>query len=224
MLALALLFAQATAPLPLEERLRQEALAAAELQVQGVEGYRFKVVSVSPLPPHAGPAARLELSHLSKREPTGRFFVAYRLVQEGRLIGTARVDLEGLWQGHLLMARTSLPRKAVPDPGSLEPTPFEGTPPPGALRAWPEGHRLRQPVNAGKVLTQSDLEPIPLVSQGERVRVTLTCGVLSITAEGVARTQGAKGDRVRVELPSRKVLQASVCGQGEAEVVWQETR
>lgn len=224
MLAPLLFLLAATTPPDLAEHLRQEAVAAAERQVQGLSGYRFRVVGLSPLPPLVKGTPKVEFSHLSRKELGGRFFAAFRLTQEGRLLGTVRVDLEGTWSGPLLTARTSLPRKGLPDPSALELAPFEGTPPPGALTAWPEGYRLRQPVAAGKVITHADLEPIPLVSQGDRVRLTVTWGGLSIAADGTARSQGAKGDRVRIELPSRKVVQAQVTGEGEAQIAWQGGR
>lgn len=223
----ALLFALATdaAPLPLAERLRQEALAAAERQVQNEGGgYQFRVVNLSPLPTNASDEAKVEFSHLSRKELGGRFFAAFRVLQSGRLVCTARVDLEGTWNGPLLTAKTSLPRKGIPDASAVESTPFEGTPPPGALTSWPEGYRLRQPVAAGKVITHADIEPIPLVSQGDRVRLIVNWGGLTIAADGTARSQGAKGERVRVELPSRKVMQALVTGEGEVQVNWQGAR
>lgn len=220
-----LLFLLATATPPdLAEHLRQEALAAAERQVQGASGYQFRVVGLSPLPLRPLDTLKVEFSHLSRKELGGRFFAAFRLTHEGRLLGTVRVDLEGTWSGPLLTARTSLPRKGLPDPSALEMKPFEGTPPPGALTTWPEGYRLRQPVAAGKVLTHADLEPIPLVTQGDRVRLTVTWGGLCIAADGLARSQGAKGERVRIELPSKKVVQALVTGEGEAEIAWQAGR
>lgn len=227
MLSLLLVCCLGQAPeLPDIERLRQEAVAYAEKQTPPEEGatIRFRVVGASPLPPHREGAIRFEPSHLSKREPTGRFFVALRVYDGARLLGTARVDLEGEWSGTVLTTRTALMRKTVPGPESVDAMPYQGTPPPGALTRWPEGYRIRQPVGSGKVLTRADIEPIPLVNAGDRVRVVLTWGPLSIATDGIARSQGALGDRVRVELPSRKSIQAQVDGEGSTRVEWQGPR
>lgn len=218
MRALALLVALALpAAEPPLARLKSEAVAYAETQApQGEGSYRFRLVAEPTLPPSRGTNLRFEPSHLSKREPTGRFFVSFRVFEGTRLLGSARVDLEGTWQGRLLQTRTSLPRKALLDGESVEEVPFEGTPPAGALTAIPEGRRLRNPVGAGKILTQADLEPIPLVVAGDRVRLEVVIPGLCIATEAIARSPGALGDSIRLELPSKKQLQASVTGKGEA--------
>ena len=220
--AFAALLACAAAPeLPLAERLQQEALAFAEAQGAGQAGHlALKVLRPPALPPVKAGKVRLEPSHLSKREPMGVFFVAFRVYVDGHLAGTARVDLEGRWTGTLLRTRTALPRKAVPQASDVEEVPFEGTPLPGALGSLPEGQRLRQHVPAGKLLTRADLEPIPLVSTGDRVSLTLRSGALSVRTEATARSQGALGERVRVELSSRRQLTGKVVGPGAVDTAW----
>lgn len=218
----------AQAPLlPLQERLRLDALAAAEAHVasqadsaQGAGAWTFQVVAPVALPAHLGPSPRVEFSHLSRKELGGRFFAAFRILDGARLVGTARVDLEGTWKGTVLQAKAMLPRKSVPQAEQLEEVPFEGTPPAGFLQAIPVGHRLRNAVPLGKVLTRMDIEPIPLVAAGDRVRLELVSGSLVIATEALARTQGALGDRVRLELPSRKQVQGVITGEGEARMQW----
>lgn len=204
----------------LRARLAQAALAFARAQAdQGTGETVLRLVKVPDLSHLRGDVA-FAPSHLSKPQPVGAFFVALKATVDGRPSGLVRVDLEGRWQGTLLRARTALGRKAVPSEDQLEATPFEGAPPAGALSTFPEGFRLRIPVGAGKVLTRADLEPIPLVSTGEPVRVTLAWEPLTITAEATARSQGCLGDTIRVELPTRRVLLAKVTGPGQARVDW----
>lgn len=202
---------------PFAARLAEQAVAFAEGEAARLPGsYRIRLVQPPVLPPAPKGELRIDTLRLSKAEPTGRFFVTARLLADGRPAGFARVDLEGSWSGSLLRARESLPRKTVPEPSQLEPATFEGTPPPGALMAFPEGMRLRQPVNAGKVLTRADLEPVPLVQAGERVKLTASVPGLTILVEGTARSTGGQGERVRVEVGgTRKLVQAVVSGQGE---------
>jgi len=133
------------------------------------------------------------------------------------------VDLQGTWYGQLLKARGSLPRKSVPSPDQLESVAFEGAPPAGALTAWPEGYRLRVQVAPGKILTRSDLEPVPLIVAGDRVRLLLQRGTLSVGTEATAMSPGAKGDKVRLEVQGgKKQVQAVVTGKGEAELRWSQ--
>jgi flagella basal body P-ring formation protein FlgA len=205
------------AAIEFQSRLAGEALAFAEAEAAKLPGtYRIRLVQPPNPPAVPRGEVRVDSLRLSKGEPTGRFFVSLKLSAEGRPAGYARVDLEGTWTGSLLRTRENLPRKAVLDPSMLESTPFEGTPPPGSLTAVPEGMRLRQPVNAGKVLTRADLESIPLVQSGERVRLSAMLPGLSIQVEGTARNTGGQGERVRVEIAgTRKLVQAIVSGEHE---------
>lgn len=208
--------------LPPGDRLQAQALAYVQAQVEGREGsYTFKVVSAPALPPSPKGELVFEPNHLSRSEPSGRFFVTFNAFAGGRAIGMVRVDLEGVWTGKLLRFRTALPRKAVPDDEQLESFEFQGTPLAGALTAMPAGYRLRLPVIQGHILLRSDLEPIPLVLMGDPVRVEVVDGDLTLTLDATARSSGALGDKVRLEMPtSHKILMAEVTGLGEARVQW----
>jgi flagella basal body P-ring formation protein FlgA len=66
-----------------------------------------------------------------------------------------------------------------------------------------------------------DLESIPVVTAGDQVRVELVSGALVIAVDAVARSNGAVGEKVRLEMPtSHKNLQAVVTGPGEARLLW----
>ena len=219
------------APIPIPQvdhqlasQLVEEALAFAEAAAEKLPGvYRIRLVQapVTPRIPSGDP--RIEVSHMSKKDPSGRFFVAMKIMVDGRLAGYARVDMEGTWNGSLLRAKESLPRKGVPSTDQLDSAPFTGLPPPGAIASFPDGYRLRQPIQAGRFITQADLEPIPLVKAGERVRLMACYSSLSIVTDGVARNSAAMGERVRVELSgSRKQVQGLVSGEGEVRLAGYE--
>jgi flagella basal body P-ring formation protein FlgA len=90
-------------------------------------------------------------------------------------------------------------------------------PPPGFLTAIPEGQRLMRSVASGKILTRGDLEAIPLVQTGDKVRLTMTRDALTISLDTTALNRAGLGDRVRLETPGgRKPLTAIVTGPGEA--------
>jgi flagella basal body P-ring formation protein FlgA len=112
-------------------------------------------------------------------------------------------------------------RQAVPGPEDLEEVDFVGTPPAGALQSFPEGHRLKIPVIAGHVLTQMDIQAIPIIQAGDSVRVELVCGDLTMTLEATARSSAALGEKVRLEMPSgRKPMMAIATAPGAARVDW----
>ncbi len=207
--------------LPLPERLAREAVEYAQAQAKGSAGqYVIRATKPPLLPRMKGTEVQFEPSYLSKREPTGAFFAVFRVRVDGRLAGSTRIELEGRWTGKLLKVTEPLRRKTVPTEDQLEEINFEGNPPTGALTSFPAGYRLRNAVATGHTLTQADLEPIPLVNAGERVRLSVKSGSLIISADATARGPGAMGDKIRVELPTRKWVQAVVTGSGEARVDW----
>lgn len=201
----------------LPSRVQAEAVAFAEARVAAQPGsYVFRVLKVPILPPLKAGAVTLEASHLSKQDPSGRCFVAIKVLVDGRPAGMSRVDLEGLWKGELLRAKTSLPRKQALAEDLFDRVPFEGQLPGGAMTEVPEGMRLRQPLQAGKWLIRADMEAVPIVTAGERVRLTASWEALTVGTEATARSSGALGDSVRLELPTHKIITAKVTGTGEA--------
>lgn len=198
-----------------------QALAYAEARAAAQPGsYAFRIIRPPTMPTLRPGPVSVEPSHLSKQDPSGRCFVTLRLLVSGQPAGLVRVDLEGTWKGELLRARSAIARKEPLQPDLFERAPFEGQIPPGAVTELPEGMRLRQPLQAGKWLTRADLEPIPLVNAGDRVRLKATSGSLVMETEALARSSGALGENVRLELPTHKVLVAKVTGSGEALLVF----
>lgn len=212
----------AAEPDMLIEGLKDQAITYAQSQADTADSnFTFRVVKTPSLPNLRKGNVTFQASHLSKSDLMGRFFVAFRILVDGIPAGICRVDLEGKWSGKLLRTLAALPRKAVPNTSQIEEIPFEGNPPAGALSALPEGYRLRVPVSIGRTLTRSDFEPIPMVNAGDRVRVELNWGSISITSDAIARSNAPKGERVRLELPnSKKMIYAVVVAPGEAHAEW----
>lgn len=211
------LLGQAPAAAP-AERLADAALAFAQQEAGKLGGeHRFKVVQPPRVPTVRPGVLSFEASHLSKREPLGRFFVVVALLVNGERVGMVRVDLEGSWAGNLLRAKGDLARKTEVTADLLEASPFDGIPPEGALAEVPEGKRILRPVAAGKILTRADLEPIPLVQSGDKVRLTSTQDTLTISLDTTARSRAGLGDKVRLEAPgARRTVTAVVTAPGEA--------
>lgn len=202
--------------------LAEAAMAKAEVVSSRLPGtWTFKLVQPPTLSPMLGPGPITVLgAHLSKRDPVGRFFVVLDMQMDGRRAGQVRVDLEGRWVGRLWRNREALARRTLLDESMLEPVPFEGVPPDGALLEPPQGLRTRGPLSAGHTLTQLDVEVVPLVQAGERVKLTAEVDGLTITSEALARGSGALGERIRLEaLGTRKPIKAVVTGPAEARLL-----
>jgi flagella basal body P-ring formation protein FlgA len=200
------------------ERLADAAMAFAQAEAAKLGGeHRFKVAQPPRVPATRPGKLTFEPSHLSKREPLGRFFVVVALKVDGEKVGVVRVDLDGTWVGTVLRAKGDLPRKTQLTADQVEPSPFDGVPPEGALTGIPEGQRLMRSVASGRILTRADLETIPLVQSGDKVRLTATHETLTISLDTTARSRAGLGDRVRLEAPgARRAVTAIVTGPGEA--------
>lgn len=73
------------------------------------------------------------------------------------------------------------------------------------------GMTPRKGVNAHKPLTESDLMMPEMVKKGESVTMTLSTGILNLTAQGKALETGAVGDIVRVlNISSNQVIEGTV--------------
>lgn len=208
----------AQAPLPSAERLADVALAFAKAEAAKLGGeHTFKVAQPPRVPLTRPGALSFEATHLSKREPVGRFFVVVAVKVDDERVGMTRVDLDGSWVGTVLRAKGDLARQTELTAEQVDPSPFEGVPPEGALTQVPEGQRLMRAIPSGKILTRGDLEAIPLVQSGDKVRLTATHEALTISLDTTARSRAGLGDRVRLEAPgAKRQVTAIVTGPGEA--------
>jgi flagella basal body P-ring formation protein FlgA len=200
------------------ERMAEVALAFAQEEADKLGGvHTFKLAQPPRVPRTNQGTLTFEPSHLSKQEPLGRFFVVIIIKVDGERVGMTRVDLEGSWVGSVLRAKGDLVRQTELSTDHVEFSPFEGVPPQGFLTAIPEGQRLMRSVASGKILTRADLESIPLVQSGDKVRLTATREALTITVDTTARSKAGLGDRVRLESPGgRRPVTGIVTGPGEA--------
>ena len=213
-------------PGPNLELLGVQALVFAENAARNFPGeYNIRISRPPTVPPLKPGKVTFDAERMSKQEPVGRFFVVFRVAIDGIPAATTRVELEGTWSGTLYQAKNTLGRKTVITLGDLEPIRFEGIPPVGAVKDLPKDIRMRQPISAGKVLTQMHIEPIPLINATDRVRVLLQNGPLQIYSDATARSNGARGERVRLEMDgSKKMVQGVVTGPCAAMIDLRDTR
>ncbi len=200
------------------ERMADVALAFANSEAAKLGGqYTIKLAQPPRVPRTLPGTLSFEASHLSKNEPLGRFFVVMTIKVNGESVGMTRVDLEGSWVGTVLRAKGGLARQTELTADKVDPCAFTGVPPPGFLTVIPEGQRLMRAVASGKILTRGDLESVPLVQSGDKVRLTMTREALTISLDTTALSRAGLGDRIRLEIPNgRKPLMAIVTGPGEA--------
>ncbi|MDR2562062.1 MAG: flagellar basal body P-ring formation chaperone FlgA [Holophagales bacterium] len=202
------------------ESLCAQALAYAKASAAKMPGdYVFRVSRPPLMPPLKPGRLTFDPERLSKQDPVGRFFAVFRVNVEGIASASVRVEMEGKWIGTLYQAKGALKRKTTITEDDFEEITFEGIPPAGAIKVFPHGSRLCQPMQAGKIMTNMQVETIPMVSALDKVRVTLCNGPLQIVGEATAKSSGGKGEKVRLEMAgSRKILMATVTGPGQAMV------
>lgn len=202
------------------DNLCAQALAFAKASSAGMAGtYTFQISRRPLMPPLKPGRLSFDAEHLSKQDPIGRFFAVFRIKVDGIASASVRVEMEGHWTGTLYRAKTALQRKTPITEADFEEFNYEGIPPAGAIKVFPQESRLSQPMQAGKIITKMQVEANPMINALDRVRVTLRNGKLQITSDGIAKSSGGRGEKVRVEMVgTRKILTAIVTGPGQATV------
>jgi flagella basal body P-ring formation protein FlgA len=77
------------------------------------------------------------------------------------------------------------------------------------------GKKLKGNLEAGSPIYLNDVEPLYLVKRGDRVRLYVNSGTVSVETVAKALDYGALGDIIRViNLDSRKTISAKVAGKG----------
>ncbi|NLN17576.1 MAG: flagellar basal body P-ring formation protein FlgA [Firmicutes bacterium] len=72
--------------------------------------------------------------------------------------------------------------------------------PPGALKSPEEavGKRSTRYLRAGSVLTDGALDAVPLIQRGQQVEILAMVGDVSVSAPGIARSDGRRGELIPV--------------------------
>jgi flagella basal body P-ring formation protein FlgA len=81
------------------------------------------------------------------------------------------------------------------------------------------GNRALRMIYPDTVLRTSMISMPPVVNRGDVVKIVASSGVMTITATGLVKEQGRKGDLVRVvNTDSKRIVTARVAGPGTVEV------
>ena len=81
------------------------------------------------------------------------------------------------------------------------------------------GQRLTRSLKAGEPLVRRTAEAPPVVHRGDAVKIVVRQGELLLTATGIAQSDGAMGQTIRVENSnSKKIVRGQVSGPGIIEV------
>lgn len=81
------------------------------------------------------------------------------------------------------------------------------------------GNRAKRMIYPNTVLQSSMISSPPLVKRGDIVKIVANAGPMTITATGMVKQQGCKGEVVRVlNTDSRRIIMARVTGPGAVEV------
>ncbi|HEX2114008.1 MAG TPA: flagellar basal body P-ring formation chaperone FlgA [Alphaproteobacteria bacterium] len=157
----------------------------------------------------------IDVRNLSFDRQTGRFSAivsagsetaAYRLAVSGRVHHTSPVPVLRRAMGPgdvirkddieiILLREDRIGRDVVTDAGKLV------------------GMTPRQRLRVGEPIRENDTRPPVLVARNSTVTIVLQTGHLTLTAQGRAIEDGAKGDTIRVtNLQSKKTIEAVVAG------------
>ena len=82
------------------------------------------------------------------------------------------------------------------------------------------GKRLQRSLRAGSPIPLSMVEALPVVKRGERVKIVINSGALHLTATGLAHSDGAMNQMIRVQnINSNKIIYCRVAAPGLVEVI-----
>ncbi|HXP90791.1 MAG TPA: flagellar basal body P-ring formation chaperone FlgA [Fibrobacteria bacterium] len=114
------------------------------------------------------------------------------------------------------VALRRMERGEIPDSSSFKwewrETSGSVPPPPDAARI---GHlRLRIGTGPGQILTSRQLEPPPLVSQGQEITVRSSQAGATASVEGIAQSDGSAGSRILVLSPWGRRIRCLVLDDG----------
>lgn len=74
-----------------------------------------------------------------------------------------------------------------------------------------DGMQAIRAIRPGMVLTVRNTRPVPLVKRGDQVTIRVTVGSVVITAGGISRQDGGRGEKIRVyNQTTKKTLEARV--------------
>ncbi|NLY89387.1 MAG: flagellar basal body P-ring formation protein FlgA [Firmicutes bacterium] len=83
----------------------------------------------------------------------------------------------------------------------------------------PGAYRTTRPIRAGRILKARDLEPVPVICKGSKVRIIARGKAFFAAVDGLAQEDGGLGQEIAVKnIESGKVIRATVTGSGEVEV------
>jgi flagella basal body P-ring formation protein FlgA len=181
---------------------------------------------LQPVPIPVGSAAAPAIDQLNYDAQTSRFTARVEIAIAGEAGVQMRVSGQVIAMTQALVATHRLAPGSQLAKGDLRPARVRLS----SLRATPSiaeqdalGQLLRHDLAEGQVLTVADLAHASLVERGSLVRMSLDSDGLSLSAQGVARESGGRGDHIRVENPlSHLMVVAEVTGPGEVRVAPRE--
>ncbi len=211
LLALAILLPAPASALAVEEEL------AAFLRARA--GSSLDAVEVPELPlADAERALEARFSVNPSQPLAGWVPVRVSLLRQGRLVRSlvARAHVTATRDVVVARRRIAAGQRVSPEDLELQQWPA-GRVPRGALGDpdEAEGQRARRAIAAGAALVGGRLEPVPDVERGQRVKIRLVQGALTIETHGTAQEGGVVGEWIRVRsAASPRVLSGRIGTDG----------
>jgi flagella basal body P-ring formation protein FlgA len=170
----------------------------------------------------AGSVANISVSGLGYDANTAHFTALVSITADASPPVQMRVSGEVVAMVQAVVAARHLAPNNVVDSADVRPARVRAVLLHGAApvaAADVAGMALRHDVSVGQVLTTNDLRHPSLVDRGSLVRMSLDSEGLALSAQGIAREAGARGDHIHVENPvSHLIILAEVTGTGQVRV------
>lgn len=153
----------------------------------------------------------------------GRATLLVDVLAEGRVDRRLVVSVTVRRFGSVLVASKQVERHATVGPKDVRLETMETTMLPEGVLGSTEGLsnlRTRRIINAGSVLTEALFEQLPIVAQGDIVKLVVRTKSVVLSLKGIAKEDGIQGSVIAVQkMGSHDRIKARVVAAGTVEVV-----
>lgn len=163
---------------------------------------------------------RIELENKPVRLSPGSLVLRLKIMLDGKEYRTIPVSGRLRVKAEVLVLKSDLEKGAVLTEDNYQREVREVTSNNALLESLaPGAFRTTRPLQAGKVLEDRDLEPVPTITKNSRVRIIARGTSLLVTVAGLALEDGKLGEEISVKnMESGAILRATVIGPDEVEV------
>ncbi len=168
------------------------------------------------------PTDEIHVYSTTSRPPRGVYGLKFEIIRDGSVIKTISSPVRvTLWANAFIASRRIKKGEKI-NPSDFRIEKIDATKSIERLRNVSEpleGMRAARTIPSGKPLERGMLQPIPVISRGDKIAIKCTVGAMDIMTTGVAKEDGSLGEQIDVvNVQTKRKIVAIVDGPGVAVV------